>query len=167
MPVPVRTAVVGDAREGALTSLTRRQVSIAIAGAALFVASGCAAFRRESELDAAIADLESILQAIGSDNDDELVAIAEKISEQAQSLREAHEDFASEFNRQAANREVSKDTLAELVRNYDAGRLALRNELLRSQDELHLAVPEDSWPEVLEVLNRKGRAVMPRRAREA
>lgn len=150
-----------------MTNTRRRQVLISLAGAALLVASGCAAFRRDSELDAALAELETLLTAIGGDKDDDLVAIAEKINAQSRGLLQAHDYFATEFNRQAADRTVSESALSTLVRNYDSNRTALRNQLLHSQDELHAAVPQDSWAEVLDVLNRKSRAVVPVQAREA
>ena len=108
-----------------------------------------------------------MLDAIGGDANDDLAAIAAKIGEQARSLVGAHEEFASDFNRQAADRDVSEDMLAQLVRDYEVDRLALRNQLLHSQDELHAAVPAEVWPDVLEVLNRKFSGLGPRRAREA
>lgn len=145
---------------------SRRKALISLAGAALFVANGCAVFRSESELDSALEELESLLKAIGSDTDDRLVIIGTKISEQSRSLMNAYSEFESDFNRQAANRDISDDTLAQLVADYDANRLTLRNQLLSSQDELHDAVPKEAWPEVLEVLNRKQRASVPGRARE-
>ena len=137
---------------------------IGIASAVLLVASGCAVFGRESELDKALAELESMLSGFDADNSDELAAIAAKISEQSRSLLDAQEEFASEFNRQAVDRDVSEEMLTRLVRDYEEDRVALRNQLLHSQDELHAAVPADAWPDVLEVLNKQGRGVVPRRA---
>lgn len=146
--------------------VSRRHAMVTLAGAALFVANGCAMLRSESEFDLALAELDALLQKIGGQSDDRLVAVAGKISEQSQGLMDAHDEFESEFNRQAANRDVSGDTLTQLVADYDANRLQLRNELLHSQDELHEIVPIDAWPDVLEVLNRKQQARVPRRAQE-
>lgn len=132
----------------------------------MFAANGCAAFRSESELDSALAELETLVKSIDGDTDDRLVVIAGQISEESRSLSDAQDQFAREFNRQAADRDVSDDTLTQLVMDHDANRLELRNQLLRSQDELYRAVPKDAWPEVLEVLNRKQRARVLRRAPE-
>ena len=147
--------------------LSRRTVLVGIAGSALLLANACALFRPRSELDIALAELESILSQVDSEDDDDVMAIASKIKTQAIGLLETHEAFAKEFNRMAADRQVTKGALVELAEAYDPRRLAQRDELLRSQDELHAAVPDDAWEEVLAVLNRKGRAVVPRHAREA
>ena len=148
-------------------SIARRQLLIGLAGAALLVANGCAVFSRDSGLDAAHAELESLLRAIDDGANGDLTAIAARIKEQSHSLVAAHEEFEPAFNRKAADRGVSEDELTELVRAYEADRIALRNELLHSQDELHAAVPADAWPDVLEVLNEKGQVMAPARAREA
>lgn len=148
-------------------TFSRRQVISSLAGTALLVASGCAVFRSDSELESSLEELEYLLMSIGDDGDDRLVELAGKIGAQARTLTEAHRQFESEFNRLAGDRDVSDAKLSRLVSDYDADRLDQRNELLRSQDELHRAVPTDAWPEVLEVLNRKQRARMPGRAREA
>ncbi len=147
--------------------LSRRTFLVGIAGSALLLANACALFRPRSELDIALEELESILSQVDSENDDEVMAIASKIKAQATRLLETHEAFAKDFNRMAADRQVTEGALVELAKEYDARRLAQRDELLRSQDELHAAVPEDAWEEVLAVLNRKGRAVVPRHARDA
>ena len=139
---------------------------IGLAGAALVVAHGCAAFRSESELDSALEDLEDLLHAIGGESDDQLVFMAEKIGEQSGRLIETHDSFDSEFNRLAAARNVSDEKLARLVSDYDMNRRELRDELLESQDALLRAVPGEARPDVLEILNRKQQARMPHRVRE-
>jgi hypothetical protein len=147
-------------------NFSRRHALVSLAGAALFVTNGCAMFRNASELDSALEELDSLLQKIGGQSDDRLAALAGKISEQSHGLMGAHDEFESEFNRQAADHDVSGDALTQLVADYDANRLQLRNELLHSQDELREIVPNDAWPDVLEVLNRKQQARVPGRARE-
>ena len=104
---------------------------------------------------------------VDSEVDEDVMAIARKIKEQATQLLETHETFAKDFNRLAADRQVTQDTLVELASEYDTRRLAQRKRLLRTQDELHAAVPDDAWEEILAVLNKKGRAVVPPHAREA
>jgi hypothetical protein len=122
--------------------------------------------RNESELESGLAELDSLLEMIGGQSDDRLAALARKISEQSHGLMDAHDVFESEFNRLAADRGVQDDALTQLVADYDTNRLQLRNEFLRTQDELHQAVPKDAWPDVLEALNRKQQARVPGRARE-
>ena len=111
-------------------------------------------------------DLDSLLTSI-EDDDSRLVGLADKIARQSRSLMETHEEFESEFNRLATDRETADDKLLQLVREYDVARLRPRNELLHSQDELRAAVPADAWPDVLEILNRKQRARAPGRAQGA
>lgn len=95
-----------------------------------------------------------------------MVAIAEKISAQSHALLETQRDFTEDFNRKAADRTVHDESLVKLVSVYEADRLARRDTLLQTQDELHAAVPADAWPDVLEVLNRKSLALAPKRGME-
>lgn len=95
-----------------------------------------------------------------------MVAIAEKISAQSHALLETQRDFTEDFNRKAADRTVHDESLVKLVNDYEADRLARRDTLLQTQDELHAAVPADAWPDVLEVLNRKSLALAPKRGME-
>ena len=149
-----------------IPGMTRRQAMTCLAAGALLVAQGCAIFKRQSELDSALADLESLLEGVGAGNSEELASIAVKIGEQARSLLATHKEFSRDFNRQAVNRSVSADALLQLARNYEVDRLRYRNAMLAAQDELRVAVPADAWPDVLEVLSRKGSALVPRRARQ-
>lgn len=145
----------------------RRQMLIGLAGAALYAASGCALLSRGSELENAIADLEAFLAGIDAADDDRLVAIAGRIGEQSRSLLDAHNQFARDFNDAAVDRSVTDEALARLAKDYDADRIALRNQLLASQDELKQALPDEAWPDVLELLNKKQLAIVPGRAGEA
>lgn len=141
--------------------ITRRELLIGAAATACLVASGCATFRRGSDLDVALADLDSLLSQIDGEDDRTLVAIAEKISAESHALLETHREFAADFNRKAADRTVPDASLVKMVNDYEADRLAGRDTLLQIQDELHAAVPADAWPDVLEVLNRKSAALAP------
>jgi hypothetical protein len=133
----------------------------------LLLGNACAVFRRQSDLEVALEELESLLTQVDSEVDEDIMVIARNIKEQALQLLETHETFAKDFNRLAADRQVTKVTLVELATEYDTRRLAQRSRLLRTQDELHAAVPDDAWDEILAVLNKKGRAVVPPHAREA
>jgi phosphoglycerate-specific signal transduction histidine kinase len=150
-----------------LASISRRTVLVSVGVSALLLGNACAVFRRQSDLEAALEELESLLMQVDSEVDEDVMAIARKIKEQATQLLETHETFAKDFNRLAADRQVTQDTLVELASEYDTRRLAQRKRLLRTQDELHAAVPDDAWEEILAVLNKKGRAVVPPHAREA
>ena len=143
--------------------ITRRELVIGAAATAFVVASSCATFRRGSDLDAAVAELDTLLKQIGGEDNRTLVAIAEKISAQSHALLETQRDFTEDFNRKAADRSVNDESLVKLVNDYEADRLARRDTLLQTQDELHAAVPADAWRDVLEVLNRKSLALAPRR----
>lgn len=142
-------------------AVTRRELLIGAAAAACLVAGGCATFRRESDLDVALADLDMLLKQMDRDDERTLVAIFEKISEESHTLLETHREFAGDFNSKAADRTVPDASLVRLVDGYEADRMTHRNTLLQIQDELHAAVPADAWPDVLEVLNRKSAVLGP------
>ena len=68
--------------------------------------------------------------------------------------------------RSGATEPPQKREILQLARDYEGDRLRYRNAMLAAQDELRAAVPADVWPDVLEVLSRKGSALVPRRARQ-
>jgi ElaB/YqjD/DUF883 family membrane-anchored ribosome-binding protein len=154
---------------GALQSyagMTRREFMICVAASALLVASGCATFRRGSEVDAALGELESLLSQFGDADEEELMAIAERIGHNVRALLDKHERFGEEFNARARDRSVSDESLQELANDYEAGRVMLRNELLRVDQELFAALPVDANADVLELLNRKSRMLAPQHGME-
>jgi hypothetical protein len=146
--------------------MTRRELVIGIAASALLVASGCATFRRGSEVDAALDELESLLSQIDDADEEELRAAAERIGQAARALIDKHERFGEAFNAQARDRSVSDEFLQELVSDYEAGRVELRNELLRADQKLFAALPVDAKADVLALLNRKSRMLVPQRGME-
>jgi len=146
--------------------MTRRELMICIAASASLVASGCATFRRDSEVDAALGELENLLSQIDDGDEEELVAAAERIGQNVRALLDKHERFGEEFNARAKDRSVSNESLQELVSDYEAGRVVLRNELLRADQELFAALPVDAKADVLELLNRKSRILAPQRGME-
>lgn len=139
--------------------LDRRQVLIGLLSASIVLTSGCATFRRTSELEAAAEELESLLDALDAANETELLALAEKIKDQSLELQQAHVEFAESFNEAAKARQTSDEALDDLVTDYEARRTRARRKLLEAQDELHARVPGEAWPDVLEVLNTKAQAV--------
>lgn len=143
--------------------ISRRDFNIGIVASASLVASGCAALRRGSKLDAAFADLETLLDQVEGKDNSALIGIAEDIRAISRNLLNTNRDFESDFNQKAADRDVTDKSLTMLVREHAVNRTELRSELLRTQDELHAAVPVDAWPDVLDVLNRKIQAIAPTR----
>jgi hypothetical protein len=147
-------------------SISRRDFNIGIVISASLVASGCASLRSGSDLDAAYADLENLLNQVEGTDNSALISIAENMREISSKLLNMNRDFESDFNQKAADRDVTDKSLTMLVREYEVNRTELRSELLRTQDELHAAVPVDAWPDVLDVLDRKSQAIVPTRGIE-
>lgn len=146
--------------------LNRREFLIGLGAAALMIAWGCATFRRGSELDAAFADLDALLNRASGADADQLASVAKRIRADSRRLVDAHETFLKTFNDKASTRSVTEEDLQELVADYAVHRQSLRNDLLYLQDELHAALPPDAWPDVLEVLNRKAQTISGRNISE-
>ena len=146
--------------------MTRRELMICIAASALLVASGCATFQSDSEFDAALGELESLLSQIDDADEANLRAAADRIGQDVRALIDKHERFGDEFNARARDRSVSDESLQELVSDYEAGRVVLRNELLRADQKLFTALPVDAKADVLALLNRKSRMLVPQRGME-
>ena len=140
-------------------TIDRRTFIIGLGTSALMVISGCATSRNSSEMDTAFADLEVLLNQSGGSNTEQLESIARRIRDQSREFLNANQTFITEFNGQASSRSVTGEALQKLVGNFDLDRQTLRNNLLHMQDELYAALPADTWPEVLEVLNRKSEAI--------
>ena len=143
------------------SNLDRRQLLVGMVSASFVITSGCAGFRRPSELEAAAEDLEAIISALRAANETELLTLAETIKKQSSELQQAHIEFADLFNEAAAELATSDATLETLVADYEVRRKQSRRKLLAAQDRLHTEVPEDAWPDILRVLNRKAQAVAP------
>ena len=148
------------------SGLNRREFLIGLGAVSLLIVSGCATFRRGSELDAAFADLDAQLNRASGADTEQLASIAKRIRTQSQALLDTHETFITTFNDKASNRSVTAEQLQKLVSDYEVQRQTLRNDLLHLQDELHAALPPDVWPDVLEVLNRKSQSVAARNISE-
>jgi hypothetical protein len=140
--------------------INRRDFIISLAASALTLVSGCATFRRESEVDAAFADLKVLLKTAKGDDLEGIVSIAELMKSESRALLDTHETFLVQFNESATDRTVTSDDLNKLVDDYLAQRKSQRDNLLHLQDELHAALPPEIWPEVLDVLNRKAQAIV-------
>ena len=146
-------------QHGSNRKMNRRGFLVAVSATALLLVTACATFRRESEVDAAFADLEALLNSAGGSDPDEIAAIAERMKTATRALLDTHKTFMKEFNEQAADRNVTPDDLDALLDDYLVSRKTQRDALLHMQDELHAAIPADAWPEIQRVLNRKSQAI--------
>ena len=65
-------------KSSSIENIDRRSFIISLAASALLVVSGCATLRRESEIDAAFADLEALLKASDEGDLNEVTSIVER-----------------------------------------------------------------------------------------
>ena len=141
--------------------LSRRDALVAIAAIASAVIAGCANFGRQSDLESTTGDLDALLQTI--EDDEELSQLVSLLGRDARKLVEEQAVFAFEFNRIAADRSSRDETLVELFTSYERKRVALRGELLRTQDAIEAAWPEESRDEMRAIVNRKAGEIVPQR----
>ena len=141
-------------------NISRRRI-LQLAAASLLVVSGCSIFRTTSELDEAREELRALLDELANDGGAEvrLLTLGRRIDTRASELVDEHQAFIENFNKLAANREVTADELATLVNDYETRRIWLRDDLLRLQDTMEAAMSDDEWERVLRILNRKGEAI--------
>jgi hypothetical protein len=141
------------------TLLSRRQ-ALKLATASVLLVTGCATFRQGSDLDAAMSDLDGLLdQMAGNGEQVWLASIARRIKIRAQDLVAEHREFVDSFDRLLREYSVTEVQLNQFIKAYARRRKWLRNDLLRLQDELHASLTPDEWAEVVQVLNRTGKAV--------
>ncbi len=135
----------------------RRTFILGLVAAAVLLCSGCARLRAGSELEQAYADLNARLEQAGTKDPQQLTRLAREIRNRSTELLANYNDFVRRFNQLASDRSVGTAQLQQLVADYEAERLQIRHQLLELQDQLHAALPNDAWPEVQKILNRKGR----------
>ena len=141
------------------TLLSRRQ-ALKLAVASVLLVSGCSTMTSSSDLDAAMSDLDVALNQIGGNGEQEkLASIARRIEARAQDLAAKHRVFSDDFDRLLSEYDATEAQLEQLIETYATRRVALRNDLLQLQDELHAALTPDQWAEVVEVLNNTGNAI--------
>ena len=141
-------------------NISRRRV-LQLAAASMVVVSGCSIFRTTSELDEARDELRALLGELADGEGEEvrLLAIGKRIDTRANELVDEHVAFIENFNKLAANRDVTAGELTDLVGDYEKRRVWLRNDLLRLQDSMKAALPADEWERVLGIMNRKGEVI--------
>ena len=142
-------------------SPNRRQVIGLAAAAFVLAVSGCATFRRGSELEEAFADLESLLDELAKNDARQvyLASVARRIKIRCRALIAEHEEFVLSFGTMLSTRDISEAQLSRVINEYGERREWLRNDLLRLKYELHDALTVDEWAEVVQVLNHKSQAV--------
>jgi len=150
-------------RVGRQNPLNRRDFLVMLTGASFTLITACSSLsrRRRSELDEAIADLESALKNIPPGNNADLLAFADSMRDQALAMRNANNAFAADFNKAAVERSTAGEELSELATKHQQARANSRNAFLQLQDELHAAVPDEYWSDILDVLNRRASIISP------
>lgn len=139
--------------------MNRRNFLVMVTASSLLLVTACATFRRESEIDAAFADLEALLKSAGGKDANEVLDIARRMKTESAALLDTHKTFLTAFDEQAVDRDVSAKELDTLVDGYLKSRKTQRDGLLHMQVELQAAVPAEAWPDIQSVLNRKSRAI--------
>jgi hypothetical protein len=139
--------------------LNRRDLLIGLSATTILLASGCALFSNESELDSAFTDLDAYLRQIPGADTQSLISTSDHLQQTIRRLIRAHDRFVTVFNDKASRYSVSEMELEALVLDYDIQRRTLRKEMLEVQDQLLAGIPPQSWSEVLEILNRKSQKI--------
>jgi hypothetical protein len=153
-------------QDSATGRISRREaLRIGLATASLLVVSACHSFvpfsGRRSDFDSASADLREKLDEVAT-NDVErarLASIARRLEAKARELITDHQEFQTNFDTLSIEREVSSTDLQRLGQEFQSRRIALRNDLLRLQDQLRGELTEEEWDQVVTALNRKAQDV--------
>lgn len=138
--------------------LDRRQL-LRLAAAALLAAAGCTNVRQGSDLDAAVNELDRLLDEMDDDQQRRLVDIVQRIQARARELAGEHRTFTDSFDRMLTAYDATEAQLERLTADYNRQRRNKRNELLRLQDELHAAVTPEDWSDIVRALNRAGQSL--------
>ncbi len=139
----------------------RDALRVGLAAASLMFVAGCRSSGRSADLAAAHADLRRALDDFAVDGAERarLSSIAERMADASRKLLEVRQAFVDDFDRLAADPDVSSGDLQHMADGFGARSTALRDDLLRLQDELHAELTREEWVEVVEVLNRKARTL--------
>jgi predicted nucleic acid-binding Zn-ribbon protein len=138
--------------------LDRRRL-LKLAAASLLLAAGCTNTRQDSDLDAAMSELDRLLDEMGENEQRQVTSIVQRIQTRARELAAEHRTFTDNFDSQLSSYHVTEAQLEQLIETYNRRRTLLRNDLLHLQDELHAAMSPDDWAEVMRVLNRAGKSM--------
>lgn len=134
-----------DAASGGISR--REALRIGLATASLLVVSACQSFApfpgRRSDFDSARDDLREQLDEIAT-NDVErarLASIARRLEAKARELITDYQEFQANFDTLSIEREVSSADLQRLDQEFQARRIALRNDLLAAPQALQKRAP--------------------------
>ena len=143
------------------TKLFNRRQLLKLAVASVLLISACTEVKEEeSESDRALSELGRLLDEMADDDQRAtLISIAERIETEGRHLISEHEAFVNQFNRMLNDRDVTETQLGKLINAYADRRTFLRNNLLQLQAQLHRSLSPSEWAEVVQVLNRSGKAV--------
>ena len=140
----------------------RDALRVSLASAALLVVAGCQAGGRSiAQLESASKELRKTIEGM-SENDVErvrLASIARRLEARSRELLVDYREFQDDFDTLSINRDVSSSELSRMTDEYQARRIAGRNDLLRLQDDLRAELTADEWDEVVDVLNRKAQSI--------
>ncbi len=139
----------------------RDALRVSLASAALLVVAGCQAGGRSKQLESASEELRRTIKGM-SENDVErvrLASIARRLEARSRELLVDYREFQADFDTLSINRDVSSSELSRMTDEYQARRIAGRNDLLRLQDDLRAELTADEWDEVVDVLNRKAQSI--------
>jgi len=92
------------------------EVLLKLGVAAVLLVSGCATFRRESDLDAALGNLNQVLAELEPDaKRARVVSIAERIETRARELVAEHRNFVDRFDQLLGEHDVPEAQLTEMI----------------------------------------------------
>ena len=140
----------------------RDALRVSLASAALLVVAGCqAGGSSTAQLESAVKELRKTIEGM-SENDVErvrLASITRRLEARSRELLVDYREFQADFDTLSINRDVSSSELSRMTDEYQARRIAGRNDLLRLQDDLRAELTADEWDEVVDILNRKAQSI--------
>ena len=139
----------------------RDAIRITLATAASWVVAGCQSSGSRSDFDAASKDLRKTLDGVATSDQERarLASIARSLESTARELLDDYAKFQTDFDALAVDRDTPTADLDSMSRQFQARRIAQRDDLLRLQDELRGELTAEEWDAVVETLNRKALSV--------
>ena len=142
----------------AVKPLDRRRF-LKLAAASMLVVTACTNARHGSDLDAAMDELNQLLDDMDPAEQQRVYAVARRIRASARELADEHRAFTENFDDMLKSYDTTEAQLTQLIADYGKRRTQMRDDLLHLQDELHTAMTPDHWAEAVRVLNRAGKSL--------
>ena len=136
-----------------------RRWFLKLAVASMLVVTACTNTRHGSDLDAAMSELEQLIDDMDPDDQQRVTTIAQRIRASARELADEHRTFTGNFDHLLSTYDTTEAKLEQLIVDYGKRRTQMRDDLLRLQDQLHTAMAPEDWAEVVRVLNRAGKSL--------